>query len=223
LEQSTLPLSLNDFSVLPDNRSKLERGLELSFAQHVYGIIPPFPNLLDGNKTPVESLPYLALDRQVSEWREDYTEDIKRQLTDSSWRVKRLSGTVEGIRLALNTLNFDAIITPWHQQTPQGQPYNLDVVAFSQNNQSVDPQDALRIESYLNEVKSERDVINLALTFGVESFFSINMASAPPTNVVHLEQKAVLPPLDLVPIGLTLNTATAPVINVQHLTLKGTL
>jgi phage tail P2-like protein len=223
LEQSTLPLSLNDFSVLPDNRSKLERGLELSFARHVYGIIPPFPNLLDGNETPLEALPFLALDRQVSEWREDYTEDVQRQLTDSSWRVKRLSGTVEGIRLALNTLNFDGVITPWYEQTPQGQPYHLEVIAFSQNNESVDPEDARRIESYLNEVKSERDVIDLALTFGVESFLSISMASAPAINFIHLNSKAVLPPLDLVDIGLSLAGATLPTINVQHLTLKGAI
>ncbi len=223
METSTLPSSLNEFSLLPDNRSHLERGLELSFSQHIYGVMPPLPGLLDGQQTPVDALPFLALERQVSEWREDYTDDIKRQVTASSWPVKRQSGTRSGIKRALSTLNFACRVTPWHQQTPKGEPYHLDVLAWSQNNAPINLEDAQRLEGYLNEVKSERDVINLALTFGVESSLGLAAAIAPAVNVHHLEQTAILPPPVETPMTLGLTMAPAPMTTINHLTLKATL
>ena len=56
------------YSLLPDNRSPLERGLELAFTELLTSMVSPFPDLLNAHKTPTHMLPYLAQDRGVLEW-----------------------------------------------------------------------------------------------------------------------------------------------------------
>ena len=50
-------------SLLPDNSSAIERGLEAAFADLLEAIAPPFPELLDPQRTPGQALTYLAADR----------------------------------------------------------------------------------------------------------------------------------------------------------------
>ena len=55
-------------SLLPANSSPLEKALDLGFGHLLERVMPPFPELMDPDRTPAAFLPYLAADRAVSEW-----------------------------------------------------------------------------------------------------------------------------------------------------------
>ncbi|MFG9976470.1 phage tail protein I, partial [Pseudomonas aeruginosa] len=76
-------------SLLPANRSALEAGLDLAFAQLLERIEPPFPALMDPTSTPVEFLPYLAADRGVGDWDPAAPESELRLTTALAWAIKR--------------------------------------------------------------------------------------------------------------------------------------
>ena len=183
------------YSLLPDNRSLLEKGLENAFSDLLYDIPSHYPALLDANKTPVSMLPYLAQERSVVGWNSDDTEQVKRQIITSAWEVRRLSGTRAGIRLSLQALDFESTITPWYQSDFEHSPYTLSVEAFHKDNHTISEADARRIISQITETKSCRDAISLSLVYRIETQFSSAAASALPVTVKATDSKASLWPM----------------------------
>lgn len=217
---SSLPLTLKTYSVLPDNYSSLERALELSFSQQIFSNSSLFPALLDADKAPPAVLPYLAAERLLPVWDAQDTDAIKRQLTGNAWQVRRLSGTRAGLKLALDALDFQSEITPWYEQTPKGEPYSLDIIAWEKGNQPVNVNKVKKLLAYLDDIQSERDQVSLSLMFGVSTQVGLCVASAPPTTVTSLQADAALWPMPVIQATVSVAGALSPAISIQPLSIK---
>lgn len=153
-------------SLLPVNRSPLEAALDLGFAKLLERIAPPFPELMDPRKTPVDFLPYLAADRGVSEWNPDAPEEEKRLTVELAWPTKRQAGTRRALENAVRGLQLVPEVTAWHERTPRGAPYSFTVRAFSERPYTEEIDE--RLDHRLADAKSERDV--LSVTVGLRAF-----------------------------------------------------
>ncbi|QMV14739.1 phage tail protein I [Vibrio spartinae] len=215
MNQSKLPLALKTYSVLPDNRSPLERSMELSFSQQIYGIGNPYPHLLDAQKTAFEIVPYIASEFQLPVWDTSDPEPVKRNLAGHAWQVRKMSGTRAGLKLALESFDFQSQIKPWYQQQPQGQPYSLEIVAWEKGNKPVDVANVKKLLAYIEDTKSERDQIELSLMFGVETSIEIAGAIAPVTNTRETSGYAQLWAMPDATIDFSINGGAAPGLNVS--------
>ncbi len=215
MNQSKLPLALKTYSVLPDNRSPLERSMELSFSQQIYGIGNPYPHLLDAQKTAFEIVPYIASEFQLSVWDTSDTEPVKRNLAGHAWQVRKMSGTRAGLKLALESFDFQSQIKPWYQQQPQGQPYSLEIVAWEKGNKPVNVANVKKLLAYIEDTKSERDQIELSLMFGVETSMGIAGAIAPVTNTQETSGYAQLWPMPEAQVALFVSGAIVPGMSIN--------
>jgi phage tail P2-like protein len=183
LSQSTLPSALKTYSVLPDNRSALERGLELALSEQLYAVPQPYPELLNAKKTPLAMLPYLAADRQVVDWNSNDSDAEKRATTHNQYQVFKLSGTRAGIRLALEGLNGETEIQRWHEYG--GEPYHMRVRVWI--TAAPDEERLQRLNQRIIEAKSERDVFSLGV--GVKQSGNIYVGGA-----VYLAPRLIVGP-----------------------------
>lgn len=177
LKTSVLPPELNDYSVLPANKTKLERALELAFIQHLYAITAPMPELLNGYKTPAEALPYLAMENQVPDWNPEDTEQNKRHTVANQWLVTRKAGTIAGIELATEGLGGTTEIKAWHEYG--GQPYHMKITTWVDKAPTLDV--ITSTKRRIEHAKSGRDVFTLGIgtqTHG-EVFVGGFIATAP--------------------------------------------
>ena len=149
-------------SVLPVNSSALERAFERAFSELIGDIKPPFPELLDAYRTPVEFLPYLGVDHGVREWDPQAGEQEKRRTVAAAWPTKRLAGTRRALEIAVESLGLGVEVRPWHEDEPAGSPYSLLVVALARGTLDADTQE--RLSRRLEDAKSERDVLALTIT-----------------------------------------------------------
>lgn len=164
----TIEINKED-SLLPDNRSALERGIERALTQLVYASDNPYPHLLNPELTPVPILPHLAQERGVKEWQAAAPESEQRRTTANAWPVRRLAGTREGVRLALDSLEFDAEITAWQERQPKGAPYHFSVVATKREQAAINQQVVKRLHAQIVNSKSERDSYDLSLALSFHS------------------------------------------------------
>jgi|OM-RGC.v1.010694482 phage tail protein, P2 protein I family len=191
LSQSTSTSSLHSYSVLPDNKSALERAIELALAEQLYQHASPFPGLLNAETTTNKLLPFLAHDAQVPIWDDDAPDELKRRLARDAWIVRRLAGTKKGIKTALESLGFKGEITPWYEQSAE--PYSLEIItAWEHGNNPVNVANAKKLLSYIDEAKSERDTVTLSLAYGVEQNMGLAGAIAPAVNFKSSSHEARL-------------------------------
>lgn len=177
---------MSEYSLLPDNRSPLERGLELAFTQLLYDIENPYPALLNPRQTAKKTLPYLAQDRVVPEWDATAPESEQRQTVTNAWPVRRLAGTRKGLMLAMDSLEYDAEVTPWYQMSPRAQPYHFELVAWKRQSAPINRDVVHRMLDHLEDAKSERDTYELILAFGVET--GMAMSSVPDRGVTVFDE-----------------------------------
>lgn len=219
MSQSKLPSALKTYSVLPDNKSSLERALELSLSQQIYAVSNPYPQLLDAQNTSIDVVPYIAAERQLPVWDTLDPEHVKRNLAGNAWKIRRLSGTRAGLHMALESFDFMSEIKPWHQQTPMGEPYSLEIVAWEKGNKPVNVDNAIKLLAYIEDTKSERDNIELSLMFGVEKGLGMAGAIASVTNINNTSAEAGLWPMPDANTFFAIAGAVSPAINIQPINL----
>ncbi|EPF1455250.1 phage tail protein I [Pseudomonas aeruginosa] len=181
-------------SLLPANRSALEEGLDLAFAQLLGRIEPPFPELMDPATTPAEFLPYLAADRGVGDWDPSAPESELRLTTALAWAIKRQAGTRRALVHAVESMELEALVTSWHE-TPAGVPYTFTVEATV--GRPWLPGDFPRLWRRLNDAKSERDNLDLILVHETSGGLRAAAAAGTPLAIGDLDLAGALPDLDL--------------------------
>lgn len=149
------------YSLLPDNSTRLERGLERAFRQMLEAIDTPYPTLLDPQRTPATFLPYLGADHGVNEWDAQAAEAEKRSTVVAAWPTKRLAGTREALEIAVRSLGLEPEVIAWHQAAPPGNPYHVHVIAV--NRGMLDGNAQERLQRRLEDAKAERDVLTLEI------------------------------------------------------------
>lgn len=152
---------MTERTLLPANSSLLEQGLDLALGKLVERITPPFPELMDPQRTPVDFLPYLAADRGVQEWNAAASEEEKRLTVALSWSIQRQAGTDKALKYAVESMGFTPNITPWYAAVPVGEPYSFDVQAIITRPWSTG--DHNRLYRRLHAAKSERDDMSITL------------------------------------------------------------
>ncbi|MBJ7539898.1 phage tail protein I [Marinomonas transparens] len=162
MTQSKLPSGLKAYSVLPDNRSPLERALELALSESLYSIDHPFPELLNAQSTTVEAVAPLGIDHQVPVWDREDSEAVKRDRVEHAWRNRQKSGTRSGFLDSLQQMGFGSEVTPWFKLSPVAAPYFFQVWVYC-SDRVLTPEINTRIDELLIEMKSERDTYELNL------------------------------------------------------------
>ncbi len=144
-------------SLLPDNRSVLERALEKTLSEHLLALDSPYPELWDPYNVPDHLLPYLAHAKGVTDWGGELNTDAKRHTVANIWPVQRLAGTAQGVADAVAGLGLQAEFVPGY--TWGGPPYSFRVnLMGGLRGVSVD-----RVAQKIQAAKAERDGFSLRL------------------------------------------------------------
>ena len=162
-------------SLLPANSSPLEKALDLGFAELLERVTPPFPELMDPDRTPAAFLPYLAADRAVSEWSATAPEAEKRLTVKLAWPTARQAGTRQGLENAAIGLQLSPEVRAWYEQNPPGVPYSFAVRAWTElpYSEAVDA----RLDRRLADAKSERDILSVTVGLSTSGRHSIGAAT----------------------------------------------
>jgi len=112
-------------SLLPANSSPLEKALDLGFGYLLGRVTPPFPQLMDPDRTPAAFLPSLAADRAVNEWSTTAPEAEKRLTVKLAWPTARQAGTRQALENAVKGLRLRPEVRAWYEQKPRGVPYSF--------------------------------------------------------------------------------------------------
>lgn len=161
-------------SILPPNKTALEAGIDLAFDKLLERIAPPFPELMDAQKTPAAFLPYLAADRGVSEWDSKATESEKRKTVASAWAIKRLAGTRRALNLVVRSLGLEPEVTPWHKDSPKADPYSIRIVARTDS--PIDEITSSRLAKRLQDAIAERDTLSLSIVTEVRGDITMGLS-----------------------------------------------
>ena len=162
-------------SLLPANSSPLEKALDLGFGQLLERVTPPFPQLMDPDRTPAAFLPYLAADRAVSEWSTTASEAEKRLTVKLAWPTARQAGTRQALENAAKGLQLTPEVRAWYEQTPPGVPYSFSVRAYTElpYSEIIDA----RLDRRLADAKSERDILSISVGLSASGRHSIGAAT----------------------------------------------
>ncbi len=148
-------------SLLPANSSPLEKALDLGFGHLLERVTPPFPQLMDPDRTPASFLPYLAADRAVNEWSTTAPEAEKRLTVKLAWPTARQAGTRQALENAAKGLQLSPEVRAWYEQKPPGVPYSFAVRAWTElpYSETIDA----RLDRRLADAKSERDILSISV------------------------------------------------------------
>ena len=162
-------------SLLPANSSPLEKALDLGFGQLLERVTPPFPQLMDPERTPAAFLPYLAADRAVNEWSTTAPEAEKRLTVKLAWPTARQAGTRQALENAAKGLQLSPEVRAWYEQNPKGVPYSFAVRAWTElpYSESIDA----RLDRRLADAKSERDILSISVGLSASGSHSIGAAT----------------------------------------------
>ena len=148
-------------SLLPANSSPLEKALDLGFGHLLERVMPPFPELMNPDRTPAAFLPYLAADRAVNEWSTTAPEVEKRLTVKLAWPTARQAGTRQALENAAKGLQLSPEVRAWYEQKPPGVPYSFAVRAWTElpYSEAIDA----RLDRRLADAKSERDILSISV------------------------------------------------------------
>ncbi|WP_339469401.1 MULTISPECIES: phage tail protein I [unclassified Pseudomonas] len=162
-------------SLLPANSSPLEKALDLGFGHLLERVTPPFPQLMDPDRTPAAFLPYLAADRAVNEWSTTAPEAEKRLTVKLAWPTARQAGTRQALENAAKGLQLSPEVRAWYEQTPRAVPYSFAVRAWTEQpySEAIDA----RLDRRLADAKSERDILSISVGLSASGRHSIGAAT----------------------------------------------
>ncbi|MDK9756736.1 phage tail protein I [Vibrio sp. D173a] len=155
-------------SVQPNNASLIEEALEYGWTELIQSTSCPYPNLKQPLLTDRAFVALLAGERGVRDWQPKDTLDSQRKTVDRAFEIHRKAGTRFGLSVALDAIDCDVEVTPWHQMQPRQAPYHIECIAW-QRQTPIDKSAAHRVLSRIENTKSERDTIDLVMAIGTDS------------------------------------------------------
>ncbi|MBB1489382.1 phage tail protein I [Oceanospirillum sediminis] len=146
-------------SLLPDNRTTLEKALEQTLSDHLLALDCPYPQLWDPYSVPEHMLPYLAHAKGVTDWGGEINTDAKRHTVASIWPVQRLAGTAKGVADAVAGLGLTAEFIPGYSWGGPAYTFRVDLIG-GLNGLSAD-----RVQHRIEAAKAERDGYSIRLVY----------------------------------------------------------
>ena len=127
-------------SLLPPNSTDLER--KLAEAGKDAFDLPSIRIIKDIDQVPSQFLPFIAWQKSVDYWDDNWQEELKRKVIKESRDLHRLKGTPAAIKKALEPFGYEVNIIEWFEVEPNlvpgtfkleidliGKPLNSDTTA----------------------------------------------------------------------------------------------
>lgn len=122
-------------SLLPPNASKLERKIA-QVGRSAFDL-PTIRVIRDIDAIPSQFLPFIAWQRSVDYWDENWQDSLKRKVIQDSKQQHKLKGTAAAIKRALEPFGYEVKLIEWFQIEPNLTPgtfnLELDLVGKSLN------------------------------------------------------------------------------------------
>ena len=149
-------------SLLPPNATDLERKLaEVGINAFE---LPSIRIIKDIDHVPSQFLPFIAWQKSVDYWDNNWQEELKRKVIKESRDLHRLKGTPTAIKKALEPFGYEVTLIEWFNAEPNLVPgtFNLELNVIGKS---------LNVETYseINRLVSEskaasRHLANLTVT-----------------------------------------------------------
>lgn len=149
-------------SLLPPNASELERKIT-QVGKGAFAL-PSIRVIKDIDHVPSQFLPFIAWQKSVDYWDENWQEALKRKVIKESRDLHRLKGTPAAIKKALEPFGYEVTLIEWFNAEPNLVPgtFNLELNVIGKS---------LNVETYseINRLVSEskaasRHLANLTVT-----------------------------------------------------------
>ena len=149
-------------SLLPPNSTDLER--KFAEAGKDAFDLPSIRIIKDIDQVPAQFLPFIAWQKSVDYWDENWQDALKRKVIKESRDLHRIKGTAAAIKRALEPFGYEINLIEWWQAQPNLTPgtFNLELNVIGKS---------LNAETYgeINRLVSEskaasRHLVNLTVT-----------------------------------------------------------
>lgn len=181
------------FKNLLNHHTRLEKQLERTGGEAVEALPIPVRVLHSPADCPAPLLPWLAWERSVDYWRDDWSEQTKRDVIAASVAVHRKKGTLVAIRQSIAAVGLQAVVDVPRDQS-RYVPHTFRVRLDAETNPPTDS-NAREIRYQIDHIKPAR--CGYSLTFAQQATISrlvVDMAlhsrgaeSAAPTYLNHRE------------------------------------
>lgn len=149
-------------SLLPPNSTDLER--KLAEAGKDAFDLPSIRIIKDIDQVPSQFLPFIAWQKSVDYWDENWQEALKRKVIKESRALHRLKGTPAAIKRALEPFGYEVTLIEWFKAEPnlvQG-TFNLELNVIGK---SLNAETYAEINRLVSESKAaSRHLANLTVT-----------------------------------------------------------
>ena len=149
-------------SLLPPNSTDLER--KLAEAGKDAFDLPSIRIIKDIDQVPSQFLPFIAWQKSVDYWDENWQEALKRKVIKESRALHRFKGTPAAIKKALEPFGYEVTLIEWFKAVPnlvQG-TFNLELNVIGK---SLNAETYAEINRLVSESKAaSRHLANLTVT-----------------------------------------------------------
>ena len=149
-------------SLLPPNASELER--KITQVGKAAFDLPSIRVIKDIDDVPSQFLPFIAWQKSVDYWDENWQEELKRKVIKESRDLHRLKGTPAAIKKALEPFGYEVTLIEWFKAEPNLIPgtFNLELNVIGK---SLNAETYSEINRLVSESKAaSRHLANLTVT-----------------------------------------------------------
>lgn len=193
-------------SVQPESASTLEEALEFAWQQVIKAQNSPYPNLKQPSLTNAEFVDLIAGERGVLDWQPNDTLEQRRKTAGDAFNIHRLAGTRTGLSVALQAIDADLEVTPWHKMANPPGPYHIDVVAWREN-APITQENTQRVRDRLEYTKSERDTISLTMAMALKTSHAISGGMSRASVIDDAAANALMPPIETLSAPVAISCA----------------
>lgn len=149
-------------SLLPPNSTDLERKLA-EVGKNAFDL-PSIRIIKDIDHVPSQFLPFIAWQKSVDYWDENWQEALKRNVIKESRDLHRLKGTPAAIKKALEPFGYEVTLIEWFKAEPNLVPgtFNLELDLIGK---SLDQEVYNEVNRLVSDAKAaSRHLGNLTIT-----------------------------------------------------------
>ena len=149
-------------SLLPPNASELERNIT-QIGKAAFDL-PSIRVTKDIDDVPSQFLPFIAWQKSVDYWDENWQDSLKRSVIKNSREQHRIKGTAAAIKRALEPFGYEVNLIEWFKAVPNLVPgtFNLELNVIGK---SLNAETYSEINRLVSESKAaSRHLANLTVT-----------------------------------------------------------
>lgn len=153
------------FKSILTQHTHIEKQLERVTGESVEALPKPIRAIHNPTICPADLLPWLAWERSVDYWRDDWSEQIKRDVIAASVAVHRKKGTLAALKQAIDATGLKTKIVI-AKESPYYVPHSF-FVQVNTANTTLTPTDAADIRYQIDHVKPARCTYTLGFSESV--------------------------------------------------------